>query len=289
MFWNTIKKKVFAISCFSRGIQAIRLLLTFSTCIETIRVFRLPGIKLIKKYRRWIALKYVGNYLGRSFSCRCRGAILVNHYNFIYNYIPEDFIKKLIPSGIVLWEELLDEHLYTITLEFPYHDMEGDLAVVFNIDSHKIATCSFTIMNGNMVNIDSEHVIFIARVQGTIGCFELIKQTTKVLKDITPNIILVIAVQAIAAALKIGSMAGIITKKHIFYDAFDYDYDQLWISMGGVKINKQVFQLSTKPKDKPMHMIKRNHRCRTKKKRVFKRNIYNQIILAFEQRCLNKV
>jgi hypothetical protein len=70
MFWDTIKKKIFTISFFYRGIQAIRLLFTFNTCIATIRVFRLSGITRIIKYRCWIALKYAGYHLGRFFSCR---------------------------------------------------------------------------------------------------------------------------------------------------------------------------------------------------------------------------
>lgn len=287
MFGKTVKKKIITIPFFSRCVQVIRLLFTLNICLTTIQIFRLSSLICLKKHRRWIAFKYAGNYLGRSFSCRCRGAILINHYKFINNYFPKGFTETLITSRVVLWEKLLGVNLYTVTLQFPYYDMEGDMAVQFNVNGCGISIVSFSIINGNMVGVGSKQAIFIARVQGTKWKFDLIRQATKDLNEVTPNALLVIAVQAIATALKIERIAGVATKEHIDLDDFHYNYDELWISMGGDKVNEHVFHLPTAPHNKPMAMVKVNHRCRTKQKRQFKVDIYNQIILAFEQKCLN--
>ena len=140
-----------------------------------------------------------------------------------------------------------------------------------------------------MIGINNEHVIFIARVQGTSGQFELIRQATKALTNFSPTTIVVIAVQAIACTLGIENIAGITTKEHIITDEFNFDYDGFWISMGGEKVNEQVFHIPSKPHNKPMAMVKMNHRCRTKRKRQFKLDIYNHIILEFQQKCLDGV
>lgn len=203
--------------------------------------------------------------------------------------MPKDFFKTIVTSKVVLWQKGVDKNLYTISLTFPYHDMEGDLALIFDVNGAHISIASFSIIDGNMVGINNEHMVFIARVQGTSGQFELIRQATKALNEVSPNIILVLATQAIASALGIESIAGITTKEHIIYDEFNFDYDELWVSMGGEKVNEQVFHLPSKPHNKPMAMVKMNHRCRTKRKRQFKLDIYNHIILEFQQKCLDGV
>lgn len=201
--------------------------------------------------------------------------------------MPNDFIEKITSPNTVLYDKLIDTQLYTVTLEFPYYDMEGDLALVFKINGSEISSLSFTIINGHMVDIDSGHVILIARVQGVNGCCDSIKHATKAFNDVTPNTVPAIATQAIATALNIGRIVGITTSEHIILEAFSYNYDALWISMAGDNINSKVFCIPVHPTHKPITAIKRNHRSRSKHKRQFKLDIYNQVILAFEQQCLN--
>ena len=88
-------RKIATVSFFSRCSQVIRLLLTLKTCFATIQLFRLPSLRCIKEHRRLIAFKYAGNYLGRSFRCRCRGAILIKHYDFLSRRMPKGFFETI--------------------------------------------------------------------------------------------------------------------------------------------------------------------------------------------------
>ncbi|SPF49893.1 hypothetical protein SBDP1_840005 [Syntrophobacter sp. SbD1] len=281
-------KEVIRVPLFVKCAKAIRLLLTLNTCLAIIKLFRLPNFIILKKHRPWIVFKYAGHYyLGRSFDSKCRGAIMINHYGFLYNHLPKDFVEKIITSKLVLWKMRQGDKLYTVTITFPYHDTEGDIGLTFNIDGCEISKASFTIIKGHMVGIDNDNVIMIARVQGSDGKFDLIRQATKELNEVAPHVILVIAIQAIASALNIESIAGITCKEHVDSDYIRFDYDEFWMSMGGDKINEQVFCVPTKPDNKPMAMVKANHRCRTKRKRQFKLDIYDQVTLAFKQKFLN--
>ncbi len=286
---KTTRKETVKIPFFLKCTKAIRVLLTLNTCLAIVKIFRLPNFIILKKHRRWIVFKYAGHYyLGRSFDYRCRGAIMINHYGFLNNHLPKDFVEKITTSKLVIWEMRQGDKLYTVTTTFfSNHDSEGDIGLTFNIDGCEISKVSFTIIKGHMVGIDSDNVIMIARVQGTDGKFDLIRQATKELNEVTPHVILVIAIQAIASVLNIESIAGITSKEHIDSDHIQFGYDELWMSMGGDKINEQVFRVPTKPDNKPMAMVKANHRCRTKRKRQFKLDIYDQVIVAFKQKFLN--
>jgi len=198
-----------------------------------------------------------------------------------------DFCVNIITDKIMLWEQIIKENVFTIHMAFPNNDLEGDLDIVFCMNGIGIYFASFNFVPGTILDIDSEQVIFITRVQGMHKYHGLIMQCTKDFNYITPSEILVVAIQAIATALNIGSIAGITTNEQLFNDCEDcvFDYDRLWIKVGGYNINKQAFHIPTQPYEKPLTMIKTNHRSRKRRKRQLKRDIYNHIIQAFQRKC----
>jgi uncharacterized protein VirK/YbjX len=202
----------------------------------------------------------------------------------------DDFCANIITNKIVLWEQIIMLNLFTIHLELPNHDLEGDVNLVFRMNGIGIYYLSFTIVPGKILDIASEHVIFIARVQGVHKYYGLIMQCTKDFNYIAPSEVLVTAIQAIATALNIDSIAGITANEQLSKGCGDFifDYDRLWIKVGGYKINKQAFHIPTQPYERPLDMIKTNHRSRKRHKRQLKRDIYNHIIQAFEQKCCKK-
>ncbi len=218
--------------------------------------------------------------------------MLMYHYTFLNDYFDKDCITNIFDGQIVLWEKVIGGDLFSISLCFPRYDMEGELSLAFNANYHELFIMSFAIVPGNVMRISDESIIFITEVKGERCRFELIRYSTKMLNDISPPVILATAVQAIATALRITSVAGITAKEQMTVSGKqDIErcfptYDELWISMGGRKLNDQVFRLAATPEDKPITMIKINHRCRTKRKRQFKKDIYSQVIGTFQQKCL---
>jgi len=274
-----------------RCVQSFHLLLTLNIYLKSIHVFRLPNIRCINRHRHMIALKYLGKYLAGSFDYKCRGSILLYHYSFINYHMSKYFMETITKGQIVLWTTMVGSNIYTMSIDFHNFDNQGDLAVIFNMNGMEIYIAAFTFIKGITVSIDSDQVILVARVQGTKGTIDLIRQATKDLNDISPSAILVTSIQAIATALKIDNIAGItaneqIDKYYMHTDKIFFNYDKLWISMGGDKVNEQVFRLPTKPHNKSIIMVKRNHRSRAKNKRQFKCHIYNEVIQSFQDNCL---
>jgi len=157
----------------TRGLQAILLLFSLRTFISIIKVFRLTNIKGIRFHRRFMALKYVGVYLARSFDHRRRADCLKNHYRFLNSHMTKECINDIAKGEIILWEEVSYD-IISISLNIPYYDMEGDLCLTFYVGLTSVYHMSFTIITGNLLGIGEDNIIFITRVQGVAGTFDMI-------------------------------------------------------------------------------------------------------------------
>ena len=220
--------------------------------------------------------------------------MLMYHYKFLNDYLHKDCITNIFNGQIVLWEKLIGNDLFSISLCYPRYDMEGELSLAFNANYQELFIMSFAIIPGNVMHLSDEPIIFVTEVKGTRRQFELIRYSTRVLNDITPPVILATAVQAIATTLGIKSIAGITAQEQMTAGG-EQDigrwvptYDELWISMGGRKLNEQAFYLAATPESKPITMVKISHRCRTKRKRQFKNDIYDDVIGTFREKCLRQ-
>ncbi|MGA3115691.1 MAG: DUF535 family protein, partial [Syntrophobacteraceae bacterium] len=273
----------------TRGLQAILLLFSLRTFISVIKVFRLANIKGIKFHRRFMALKYAGVYLARSFDHRRRADCLKNHYCFLNSHMTKEYINDIAKGEIILWEEPSYD-IMSISFNIPYYDMEGDLCLTFYVGLEPVYHMSFTIIKGHLLGIDEDNIIFITRVQGVAGTFHMIRRATKALDDIAPMVILFTAIQAISTAYEIKNIAGITAREQIVVgdmqpvERFQNSYDSLWIKMGGIKINDAAFLLPTVPQGAPLNMIKKNHRCRTKYKRQLRLVVYKHVLRTFQQK-----
>ena len=272
--------------------EVIRLLSTPHIILSTIKVFRLSNIRNVKFRRRLISFKYIGNYLVRSLDTSARGKCLAHHYTFLNSKMSCDALNRIVKDGITLWDDQIGEDRLSIKIEFPYYDMEGDLCVIFNIGTIAVYCMAFTVIDGNLVGIPEDDIVLVSHVQGIQGRLDLIKKATKNLDDISPVALLFVSVQAVAAALKLGRIAGITAKEQIVVgnmqpiSNFMNSYDNLWRKLGGQRVNDMVFEFGNTPEFKPLYMIKEGHRCRTKYKRNLKCLMYNHILNAFRQKCL---
>ena len=275
-----------------RFVRVCHLITHINSHMTLTYVLTRPTIKYLTESRPKVTFKYLGNYLSLSLSRATRLAILEHHYNALVNFVNKEFMENIIDGQIVLWEEQKGQDRYSIDLIFSDFDMEGDLSLVFKVNSLNIFIFSFIIAPGKLLNLRYEQVLFITRVQGVGRNFDLIKYATKNLNEISPRTMLLVAVEAIATALGISGIAGICAKDQVSSVYFSSpeaqlnDYDDYWEKHGGIKINDDVFDIPVPLPHKPLSMIKQNHRSRTKRKRRIKKEIAAQVCQTFVQKCL---
>ena len=275
-----IVNKLFHISLHLRSHK--RIVLTLSQ----------PRIKNLIKTHPHITFKYLDNYLSPSLTTVSRLAILRHHYNVLADAMNESFMTGMIGGGIELWAEQKGRDRYAVALILPDSEYEGELSLIFTCDQTRIFNMSFVIAPGDPLELPSEQVLFITRVQGCFGRFDLIKQATKNMNDISPRALLLAGIEAIATALGIAGIAGICAREQISCHAnssielFHRSYDFFWQENGGRKINDSVFYLSVPLSNKHVSEIKRNHRSRVKYKRQFKKEFTGQIGRNFVALCL---
>ncbi len=199
---------------------------------------------------------------------------------------------KILEGQVTLWETFIGNDWFNISLSYPKYDMEGELALAFNANGQELFIMSFAIIPGSLMRISDDPTIFITEVKGERRQFELIRHATRLLNDITPPVMLATAVQAFATALKMTSIIGIGANDQMSVSGKRdpgrcvSTYDELWVSLGGRRLNDRAFSFAAAPEEKPITMIKVNHRCRTNRKRQFKKGIFTDIVCAVQEKCL---
>lgn len=231
--------------------------------------------KLIRAHPR-IIYRYLDDYLAFNFSTHKKLTILANHYKFLLLHTNPDFFKA-IQEKCCIWQENQRGSQYSISLEFPFgYDFEGDLLLVFNVDRVPLYSLSFTFVPGEVVDISLGQAIFVGKVQGVTN-FELIKHTTKNLHDIIPAALLVAALQGIALVYNVQVIIGVSNQHQLSNEGNPtfFNYDLFWSSLGGNKTKENLFVMAVPFPEKPIDLIKHNHRKRTLRKRQYK----NQLML----------
>ena len=238
-----------------------------------------------------INFKHLGNYLALFLNINSRAAILINHYQQIVNLMKDDFTENLITGDVVLWATSVENDEFDIALAFPDYGMEGDLSLVYNFNSKRLFTMSFTFTPGAILDLPDEQVLFITRVQGLGGNFDSIRNATRNLHDISPLALLLVAVQGVAASCGIPLIAGISVADQVTVGLGKslvdsrHVYDDFWMNQGGEPVDGKFFLFPVPLPRKPLAMIKRNHRCRVKRKRLFKDALTQQVSVVFTEKC----
>ena len=239
--------------------------------------------KLIRIHPRLI-YRYLGDYLITNFSTADKLAVLTAHYRFLLRSTQKDFFKS-IQEKACLWQETHNNNQYSIALVFPFgRDSEGDLSLIFEFNSQPIYLVSFTFISTEVKPFQFNQAIFVGRIQGLTD-INLIRNTTKSIHDIAPSALLMAALQGVALACKLNTIIGVsndqqvsTTDKHIFFN-----YDLFWYSLGADKTRENLFVLPVPFTEKPIELIKNNHRRRTLHKRQYKNKIKQEIFTDFHK------
>ncbi len=271
----------------------IAALLNFSSHFAVSRALAQPRVRQIANYHPRAAFKYLRKYLAHGLCLTARAEILASHYGWLNHYVASDFMARICEGQIPLWEETRGETQYRIALTYPrIGHREGELALVFQEGATTLFTVSFTLAPGQLFDLPSERVAFVGRLQGSNGGFEAIKRATKACEDISPLALLLAATQALVASFGAQALVGVgatgqisVGGKHATNETA-MGYDDFWRSVGAEELAGGLFHLSATQEEKPLSLIKANHRSRVKRKRQFKTALAEAIALAFRQRCL---
>lgn len=218
-------------------------------------------------------------YLARGFSTSERASCFIHHYGRLRELFPGHLLRQILQDEITL-------HLFpgdggrlalTMGLSRPY-DNEGELTFCLRVDGDIVFVLSFTIVPGWVVESQAAEVLLITRLQGIKGCYRQISDATRALHDVAPVQLLLAALQGVAGAFGIRTIAAVPADRQTSYkkDAdrdFKEAYDDFFAGLGLFRSETDFFSSAVPSEQKPLTLIKQGHKLRTKEKREFKRRI----------------
>jgi uncharacterized protein len=260
--------------------------------VEVIRAMNHSGTLSLTKRHPNLLTKYCGEYLAKSFSQKTRREILIFHHRFMMEHVTESFYEQILESGSVLWNEIIDENRYMISLSFNvWEHREGDLSLIFYQNNNPLYEISFTVTPGYLINTAADKVLFVGRVQGVKLQADAIKNATKACHDIAPPYLLMEAAQGIARVLAIDTIGGVsdeeqLSKSEDVAAVFFFAYDAFWETYSVNERGANIYGISVPFRQKPLEEIAVHHRRRTRRKRQFKKNIADVVSDAFAKKFL---
>ncbi len=256
--------------------------------LEVFRVMTRPNTISLTRRHPSLINKYFGTYIAKSFTINDRQEILISHYLYMSNIVKDTFYDQLWKAKPVLWQQMSDKELFTISLRFNHlHDYEGDLSLIFEKDLVTLYELSFTLVPGRLIGIAAARALLVARVQGVSKQFEAIRRATKMCHDIAPPYLLMAAAQAIAGALDIGHIAGVSNKEQLTKDMVEpFNYDSFWEKFLAIKTCLNFYVIPMPFSGRPIEQISAVHRRRTRFKRQFKIQIAECVRISFVEKFL---
>jgi uncharacterized protein VirK/YbjX len=256
------------------------------TQLKVLRVLSRPAYKQLMASNSRFPLKWMGlDYLARGLTLAQQAECFMHHYRRLPDVLTEDALVKTLLDEILLDEIREGSNLFAIkmALSRPWDD-EGELSLNFEVNGRAVFVLSFTIIPGTIVQSKSDEVMLISRVQGVRGCYDEIQFATKTLHDIAPPALLFAALCGVADAYGVNAMAGInatMKPEFHFYQGeagnIQEAYDDFFTELGATKGPANFFLSDLPPREKPITLIKRGHKTRTRTKRAFKREIAQRI------------
>jgi uncharacterized protein VirK/YbjX len=217
--------------------------------LEVIRVLNNSGARALIDRDSNYANKYLRPYLAKSLSKDSKRAILKFHHQFLLEHAGKEFYERISQGGRILWSETIEGSRYTISTSFDaqWHS-EGDISLTLHKDDIMLYLISFTIVPGSLLGCAAEHVLMVGRVHGSRGQAAAIRDAMHQCHRIAPPHLLMVAVEAIAAALAIDTIAGVTNKEQLVKreqnaQKFLFDYDAFWETFAVTAKNAFVYMI----------------------------------------------
>jgi uncharacterized protein VirK/YbjX len=223
------------------------------------------------------------NYLARQLTVAQRAHSLLHHYKRIHASLPNQTLRQILASGLIVYETCRDASLFRVTLDLTGTIYwEGELSLHLEVNGVAVCILSFSIVPGSVAGALANEVLLVACVQSAKGCESQIRLATKSMLDVAPPALLVAALQGVAAALGIHAMAGTCATIQSSYlqehcSLFQDAYDNFFATLGATKNSAGFFCSPLPLEEKPLPLIPKGHKIRVRKKREFKRQVAESV------------
>ena len=258
---------------------------TIAGHLEVERLFTSSQVQPLLKHLPHFSNKYLSVYLAKTFNKAARRISLLHHYRFFAKRTKSNFYEKIVGRRVVLWEGASENHRFAIALSFHVWHNEGDLSLIFIRDDVSLSQLSFTVIPGMLIGIESGDTMLIGCVQGAKNQFVSVREATKECHDIAPAHLLMVAAQSVACKLSIESIAGVSNTEQLTKTAGEqdvmFDYDAFWNVFLAEKTQSGFFKMTVPLRQKPIEMIRIDHRRRTRRKRQFKQRVADEVAREF--------
>jgi uncharacterized protein VirK/YbjX len=264
--------------------RGILFILNFRTHLKFIGILSHPQTRQLIIRKPELTYKYLRNYISFDIPARHGLLILISHYSYLQSNFKTDFLDKIYLCPIVLWGQYIDDISFEVVMDFPHAvDHEGDLCLIFKKDQACIYRMIFVIAKGCSFGFPDDHVIFISSVQG-MHDFAEIQKATRICHDIQPAQLLMAAISGLGLALGFNTIVGIASKNQICQcEKFFFSYDKFFEKYGDLVLQKNFYRISLPYVEKALDLIQVRHRKRTQKKRIFKKEIRDQVASSMSQ------
>jgi hypothetical protein len=244
---------------------------------QVMQLFRLPVMAEVASTAPRLPFKYLTNdYLVRGFDIPARAACFLHHYRRLVGALPDAILGQTLRADYPLLDLSNRDQEIGLSMGLPQRfDKEGELAFNLRVDGEIVFLISFNIAPGWVIGSSAAEILLITRLQGTKGAFRRISQATKIMHDVAPAHVLLAALQGLANALGINTLAAVTAKRQISFDenyagSFYKAYDEFFTELGISPTAGGFFVSPIPMEDKPLTDIKHGHKLRTKEKRAFK-------------------
>jgi hypothetical protein len=255
-----------------------RALINIGTHRRVIRFLKLPPFRAILIGNPRFAYKYLApHYLSRRFTLAQRATCFLHHHQRLFDALPERWLNQLLQSGLIVHEFDSAGPRLCLTMGLSrLGDKEGELSLNFEIDGEIVFVISFTLVPGSVVQSQAPEVILLTRIQGTPRAYPQIKKASSLLCDIGLNALLFAALQGVAAAFSIDEIVAVAAVDQSAYSEefaahFVKSYDSFYTEAGLTRVASGFF-VGRIPIAKPLELVRRSHRQRTRLQRELKLN-----------------
>jgi uncharacterized protein VirK/YbjX len=251
---------------------------------KVMQLLKLPAMAEAARKNPRFGYKYLTHdYLVRGLTTDQRAACFLHHYRRMHDTLVSGTLRQTLDAFITLHEIQTEANRFSITLNLSRDfDKEGEFSLNLHVDGEVVFLLAFTIVPGEIVFSTEPEILLISRMQGMKGSYQGIQTATHALHNVAPDAVLVACLQGLAIAFGIKAIGGVSAHRQSSYtpessQSFTRAYDDFFKSLE-IPLNDGGFYLTPVPMElKPLSLVKKGHKIRTKEKRAFK--------LALQQAC----
>ena len=270
--------------------KVLGLTLNLPRHVALTRLLETAGVLDRRHFYRGMRYRYLRRYyLGGGFAIADRLQVAIEHYEYVGRHFQQGFLTACRRHGLVLWSQTQDELKLNIVLRFPYaYNYDGDLCLSLDVNGESVYVMTFSIAPGEVVRAAESRVLLISAIQGIAGRIEQIRRVTELFNNVAPTHMLLMAAEALSAALGIQAMVGM-GQSHMVAPPGEqgrsqFDYDAFWGAMAGNTDSGDFYRMPLPFADKPIELIAAKHRSRARKRRELRDTLRNDIVLQSHDR-----